>query len=65
MGLPVEAIVGIVAAGVLSLFLVKKFASGNTSSQPVVRDESINNEYNISGGRSRRNRNGKNKSRRR
>jgi hypothetical protein len=67
MGLPAEAIVGIVVGGlVLALGIGKYMANGNSqNSQPVVRDESINNEYNISGGRSRRNRQRKNKSRRR
>ena len=59
MGLPVEAIVGILVGGIAVLVFGRKIV-GN--SQPVERDETVNNEYNVSyGGRSRRNR----KSRRR
>jgi len=64
MGLPVGEVVGILLAGVVVVVaLGKKLTSGNSKS--VERDETINNPYNISGGRSRKNRQRKNKSRRR
>ena len=63
MGLPVGEVVGLLLAGVVLLAVGKKLTSGN--SEPVERDETINNEHNISGGRSRRNRQRKNQSRRR
>ena len=64
MGLSTGAMIAtLVVGGIAAILIGKKLASGN--SNPDVRDESINNEYNISGGRSRRNRQHKNKSRRR
>jgi hypothetical protein len=64
MGLPVGEVVGLLLAGVVLLAVGKKLTSGN--SEPVERDETVNNPDNISyGGRSRRNRQRKNQSRRR
>jgi len=67
MGLSTRAIIGISLAALAAVVIGKKILSGNSEPiQPVEKDESINNEHNISyGGRSRRNRKRNNKSRRR
>jgi hypothetical protein len=67
MGLPTEAIIGICVIGGLAAVVIGKTLSANSNkpTEPVERDQTINNEHNISGGRSRRNRQRKNKSRRR
>ncbi len=62
MKLSEGAMIGILAVGIAALVLGKTLASGR---KPVEKDESINDDHNISGGRSRRNRQVKNKSRRR
>jgi hypothetical protein len=66
MGLPVGAIIAIIAVLGIGAVVAGKTMSAKANSASDARDDSVNNEHNISyGGRTRRNRQGKNKSRRR